>query len=418
MQRLSGIFNKFQELRLPHLHASASNFEQYTAVMIVPTGVGATIGGFAGDAMPSARLLASVADTLITHPNVMNGAMMYWPQKNILYVEGHSMNEFAAGRIALQPLSIRSQTIGVIFDQGMEAELRVRHLQAIDAARATLGININCAVTTKVPLQIDNQVSMESGASWGSVEATAALIEAAKALVAKGSTAIAVIGRFPEDDEIDAKAADGEATGLGQSAADMFAAYRAGTGVDGIAGAEAIISHIISKRLQIPCAHAPAFLPAELDPTVSPKACAEEIGYTFLPCVLANLHRAPNLIPIVVSENGVESRSSGGGPLIYSQDVDAVIVPYNSLGGPAVLSFLSQPSFTAGKSRKEAIIICVEENKTAMQLTRASFPPHLQRRILLARSYAEAAGLMAAHKAGILFESITSIVSPVEIIEL
>lgn len=42
----------------------------YTAVMIVPTGTGASIGGFAGDSLPVARAMASVADCLITHPNV------------------------------------------------------------------------------------------------------------------------------------------------------------------------------------------------------------------------------------------------------------------------------------------------------------------------------------------------------------
>jgi hypothetical protein len=39
-------------------------------VMIVPTGVGASIGGFAGDALPVARALSTVVDCLITHPNV------------------------------------------------------------------------------------------------------------------------------------------------------------------------------------------------------------------------------------------------------------------------------------------------------------------------------------------------------------
>ena len=69
----------------------------YTAVMIVPTGIGAKIGGYAGDALPSAKLLSSVVDNLITHPNVMNGAMMYWPIKNIQYVEGYALDEFAKG---------------------------------------------------------------------------------------------------------------------------------------------------------------------------------------------------------------------------------------------------------------------------------------------------------------------------------
>lgn len=42
----------------------------YTSVLIVPTGVGASIGGFAGDALPVARTLSSVVDCLISHPNV------------------------------------------------------------------------------------------------------------------------------------------------------------------------------------------------------------------------------------------------------------------------------------------------------------------------------------------------------------
>ena len=41
--------------------------------MIVPTGIGASIGGYAGDALPAARLLSCVVDRLITHPNVLNG---------------------------------------------------------------------------------------------------------------------------------------------------------------------------------------------------------------------------------------------------------------------------------------------------------------------------------------------------------
>ena len=92
----------------------------YTAVMIVPTGIGAAIGGFAGDALPSARLLSSCVDTLITHPNVLNGAMMYWPMSNALYVEGYALDEFANGNIALLPTQKRSHAIGLLLDRNIE----------------------------------------------------------------------------------------------------------------------------------------------------------------------------------------------------------------------------------------------------------------------------------------------------------
>ena len=48
----------------------SENTAQFNAVLLVPTGIGAAIGGHAGDATPVARLLASVCDTLVTHPNV------------------------------------------------------------------------------------------------------------------------------------------------------------------------------------------------------------------------------------------------------------------------------------------------------------------------------------------------------------
>jgi len=70
------------------------NQRPYTVVLIVPTGIGA-IGGYAGDALPVAerRLLA---DRLITHPNVLNGAQLYWPLPNAFYVEGYGLDQFAA----------------------------------------------------------------------------------------------------------------------------------------------------------------------------------------------------------------------------------------------------------------------------------------------------------------------------------
>ncbi|XTZ09607.1 MAG: DUF3326 domain-containing protein, partial [cyanobacterium endosymbiont of Rhopalodia yunnanensis] len=59
----------------------------YTVVLIVPTGIGAAIGGYAGDALPVARAISQVCDRLITHPNVLNGAQLYWNLPNTFYVE-------------------------------------------------------------------------------------------------------------------------------------------------------------------------------------------------------------------------------------------------------------------------------------------------------------------------------------------
>ena len=56
--------------------------ENSPTIFIVPTGIGCEVGGFAGDALPTAKLLASASGCLITHPNVMNGGTLSEKDKN------------------------------------------------------------------------------------------------------------------------------------------------------------------------------------------------------------------------------------------------------------------------------------------------------------------------------------------------
>ena len=55
--------------------------DDFNALLIVPTGIGAEIGGHAGDAMPVTQLLAETCDTLVTHPNVVNASDIRAPLK-------------------------------------------------------------------------------------------------------------------------------------------------------------------------------------------------------------------------------------------------------------------------------------------------------------------------------------------------
>ena len=63
------------------------SIDQFNVVLLVPTGIGAEIGGHSGDAGPVARLLASACDNLITHPNVVNASDINELPENGLYVE-------------------------------------------------------------------------------------------------------------------------------------------------------------------------------------------------------------------------------------------------------------------------------------------------------------------------------------------
>jgi len=185
----------------------------YCAVLIVPTGVGASVGGYAGDALPVARVMGQVCDRLVTHPNVMNGASLYWSGDNIDYVEGYALDKFAGGEWGLK--SVHQNKIGVILDQAIEPELRHRHLQAVYALRATVGINVRDYVVTDAPLNVELRVA-DSGASWGTIGNPDSLLRAGKKLVSQGINAIAVVARFPDDSDSQA-----------------LTDYRHGSGVDG-----------------------------------------------------------------------------------------------------------------------------------------------------------------------------------------
>ncbi len=237
----------------------------FNVLLLVPTGINAAIGGYAGDSLPVARAIASIADNVITHPNILNGASLYWSMANVLYVEGYAIDRMARGDWGLRP--VRANRIGVILDRGMEPDLELRHRQAIAAAQATLGLNITDIHVTDQPLGVELR-SGDSGATWGTIANLDTLLRAAEKLIKVSKVeAIAVVARFPDDPDSEA-----------------LQNYRQGKGVDALAGAEAVISHAIVREFAIPCAHAPALQPLPIDPSVSPRAAAEALGYTFLPC--------------------------------------------------------------------------------------------------------------------------------------
>lgn len=333
------------------------NQHPYTVVLIIPTGVGATIGGYAGDALPVARAIASICDRLITHPNVLNGAQLYWSIPNSYYVEGYGLDKFASSCWGLRP--VRQNRIGLILDAGIEPDLRIRQLQAADAARATLGLTLTDYVITDAPLNVQLRNSA-SGASWGTIENPDSLLRAAEVLINKaGADAIAVVARFPDD--IDSVALE---------------QYRHGHGVDPLAGAEAVISHLVVRTFKVPCAHSPALLPLPIDPNISPRSAAEELGYTFLPSVLVGLSRAPHFVTEALNGD------------IWANEVDAAIVPATACGSSAILSL-----------SRSTQIIAVRENQTQMQVP----PEPLGIKAIQVNSYLEALGVLVAHKAGINF---------------
>lgn len=252
-----------------------------------------------------------------------------------------------------------------MLDSGIEEDLRLRHLQIADATRASLGLPVVEYIVTDAPLEIKTWFDPRCGKSTGSVGNSDSLLRAVDALVKHSDVnAVAVVARFPDDDPEDSDC------------------YREGKGVDLLAGVEAIISHLVVKEFKIPSAHAPAVLPPPLSPLVCPRSAAEEIGHTFLPCVLAGLSNAPQY----VMRSGTLDHGC-----IVAGDVDSVILPKDSCGGDGTLAF-------ARAARKDKpLIITVQENETVLDDT----PDKFGIEVLNVRNYWEAIGVIAAHKAGV-----------------
>ena len=236
----------------------------------------------------------------------------------------------------------------------------MRHLQVADACVATLGMDVDSYVLTKKPLGIIIDSSSQ-GISGGLIENPDALIEAGQTLIKKGITAIAIVAKFPDNlDLID--------TNL----------YREGKGVDPVAGVEPVISHLISKYLKVPCAHAPALSPIELNENLDPRAASEEIGYTFLPSVLIGLSKAPDIVELTDKNENIT--------LLPSQ-TESIVVPSGALGGEAVL---------AGIERGLNIISVKNKNSINLDSQNLNYP-----KLIEVNNYFEAAGLILAIKEGI-----------------
>ena len=290
---------------------------------IVPTGVGASVGGFAGDASRAARKISQKCE-LIVNPNVVNAACFSGINDNMLYVEGYSLDRFFKGEICLEHSN--NNKIGIIFDKAIKPEVLNVHINTMNAVEVVYGLNIMGYEITEEEVGVDFFVD-STGVSMGNVKNLLTLKKAAEKLIERGAEAIAIVCRFPDEQGDD---------------------YANGIGVDPVGGVEAIISHYISKEFLIPCAHAPAFDNIQVETDIVDKRCsAEYITPTFLPCILIGLNQAPKLTKTGLSV----------------ENLDFVVVPYNSIGGIPVLE----------AAKRGIKVYAVKENQTVLDVTPMNF---------------------------------------------
>ena len=300
------------------------NKQKPLIAFIVPTGIGASIGGFAGDA---SQVVGDFAQdyNVIVNPNVVNAACFSGITENMLYVEGWTLSQFMKGNLGIVP-SYKNK-IGVIFDKGISQGIINVHINTINAVKTVYGINVIGYEITDKPCEIEFY-NTESGISSGSVLNNETLLEAGKKLLNRGAETIAVVCKFQEPPEDN---------------------YQDGEGVDIVGGVEAVISHYLTRELKVPVVHSPAFEDITISKEiVNPKVAAEYITPTFLPCILLGLSNAP-----LISYEKVEH-------YIGVESLKALIMPYNSLGASIVLDAIS----------KNIKVYAVKENSSVLNITK------------------------------------------------
>lgn len=360
------------------------NFEsvkQFNAVLIIPTGIGAEIGGHSGDGGPVARLLAATCDNLITHPNVVNAADVNEQSENTLYVEGSIISRLLMGIIGLQ--KVRSNRVILIIDKHDDKFFNEAAINSASVARAALGLD--CPLVIKM----NDKVLMRSfysssGRAVGQIEYLEYLCEILKEYRAQyDAVALSSLIEVPDHFNKDYFRKD----------IDM---------VNPWGGVEAMLTHAISLLFDIPSAHSPMMPSREIYDldvgVVDPRKSAETLSTTSLHCILKGLHKSPKII----SNPSIDSHSA----FLTVADVSCLVIPDGCVGLPTLAAL-----------EQGIPVIAVKENKNRMQ-NKLEDLPFAPGKLFVVENYLEAVGVMNAIKAGVTTESVRRPLSKTKVKEI
>ena len=341
---------------------SQEDTSSFNVVMLVPTGIGAEIGGHAGDATPAATLLATVCDTLITHPNVLNAADMIQIPTNALYVEGSVITRLMMGTVRLS--RSRSNRVLVLIQQHEDQVFTDAAINAINAARVYYGLRVSEVVG------IDPRFAMSAGYSPSGV-------------AAGRIDGLSGIWR-----SLDSRLGEFDAVAI-SSVIDAPLAFHldyydsAGRMINPWGGVEAMLTHAISLKYGVPTAHSPMLESKEIADldlgVVDSRMAAEVVSVTFFESVLRGLQQSPR---IAVSD------SIGAGS-IGAEGISCLVIPDGCLGLPTLAAL-----------QQGIPVIAVRENRNIMQ-NRLSDLPWRSDQFIEVDNYWEAAGVVAAMRSGI-----------------
>lgn len=354
----------------------STDAERFNVVLAVPTGVGSELGGHAGDAGPAAQLMASVCDTLVTHPNVVNGSDINELPSNGLYVEGSTLSRLLMGTVGL--MRTRANRVMLVADEHSDQVFTHSAINAASASRAATGVEVPVVITLDPSIRMHAGFT-ESGRAAGRIEYLEYLVDV---LVQHRS-------------EYDAVALTSPIIAPEGAHADYFH----GDMVNPWGGVEAMLTHAVSLLLDVPAAHAPmeaSRQAADLDlGIVDPRKAAEAVSVTYLHSVLKGLHRSPRLV--------TDAQLFDSPGVISAADVDCLVIPEGCVG---------LPTLAAAKQGIPVVAVREAQNLMKNDLGDIGFADgHL----ITVDNYWEAVGVVVALREGISPKSVRRPFAPTKV---
>lgn len=338
--------------------------DTFNVVLCVPTGIGAEIGGHAGDVTPVAQLFGQICDRVVLHPNVVNASDVNEMPANALYVEGSVLTRLLMGTVGLQP--VRSNRVLVAIDQHEDVLFSNAAINAVSGARATYGLHCAGVVFLEPRIRMRARYT-SSGRAAGRVDRLESLVRALDDHRGEyDCVAVSSVIDVPKDYH----------QGYFDAAGEM---------VNPWGGVEAMLTHALSCLYEVPTAHSPMFESreiADMDPgVVDPRMAAEAVSTTFLQCILKGLGRSPRII--------TDSKLFDRAEVVSAVNVSCLVIPAGCVGLPTIAAL-----------EQGINVIAVRENRNAMRNDLASLPwsPGQFHEV---ENYWEAAGVLAALRAGI-----------------
>ncbi len=345
------------------------NNDSFNALLVVPTGIGAEIGGHAGDAGPVARMIAGLCDSLILHPNVVNASDINEMTENTLYVEGSVLSRLLLGTVGLQ--KVRANRLLMVLDNHKLDIFVNAAINSVNAARATYGLDCPEIIKLEPPVRMSAAYS-ESGRAVGRIDGLENLFHLLDEYKGKfDAVALSSVIKVPRHYHMDYFLSEGE----------MLNPW---------GGVEAMLTHAISHYYNVPSAHSPMFELEEIanmDPgIVDSRMAAEAVSVTFLQCILKGLQRSPKII--------TDETSFANNGVISAENISCLIIPDGCVGLPTLAAL-----------EQNIPVIAVKDKKNIVENDLAALPWN-SNQLFHAENYLEVAGIIAALKAGISLESI------------